>query len=85
MDDLLKPFIDLSQLIRRNHIFSYATLRISRKKLGMQYASLGLQYAHHLALICKNLHNLWPSQYDHLLIFFKVLPFGVNVATMMFN
>ena len=48
-------------------------------------ASLDLQYAYLHVPIRKNLHKFIAFSHDHQLYFFKVLPFGLNVAPMIFT
>ena len=84
-----RPIIDLSRLnkfIKAPHfsMTNHNTLRdlISEASWG---ASLDLQDAYLHVPIRKNLHKFMAFSHGHQLYFFKVLPFGLNVAPMIFT
>ena len=83
-----RPIIDLSRLnkfVKAPHFTTtnHNTLRklISEAVWG---ASLDLQDAYLHVPIRKNLHKFMAFCHGHQLYFFKVLPFGLNVAPMIF-
>ena len=84
-----RPIIDLSRLnkfIKAPHftMTNHNTLRglITEAAWG---ASLDLQDAYMHIPIRKNLHKFMAFSHGHQLYFFKVLPFGLNVAPMIFT
>ena len=84
-----RPIIDLSQLnkfVKAPHfsMTNHNTLRdlITEASWG---ASLDLQDAYLHVPIRKNLHKFMAFSHGHQLYFFKVLPFGLNVAPMIFT
>ena len=84
-----RPIIDLSRLnkfVKAPHftMTNHNTLRklISEAVWG---ASLDLQDAYLHVPIRKNLHKFMAFCHGHQLYFFKVLPFGLNVAPMIFS
>ena len=84
-----RPIIDLSRqnkFIKAPHfsMTNHNTLRdlITEASWG---ASLDLQDAYLHVPIRKNLHKFMAFSHDHKLYFFKVLPFSLNVAPMIFT
>ena len=84
-----RPIIDLSRLNKfimapQFTMTNHNTLRklITEAAWG---ASLDLQDAYLHVPIRKNLHKFMAFSHGHQLYFFKVLPFGLNVAPMIFT
>ena len=84
-----RPIIDLSRLnkfIKAPH-FSMTNHNTLQKLIteAVWGASLDLQDAYLHVPIRKNLHKFMAFSHSHQLYFFKVLPFGLNVAPIIFT
>ena len=84
-----RPIIDLSHLnkfIKAPH-FSMTNHNTLQKLIteAVWVVSLDLQDAYLHVPIRKNLHEFMAFSHGHQLYFFKVLPFGLNVAPMIYT